>query len=250
MANFPPQVQRVIDNGYSFDLGDYISKGFKIIQKNLGLFIAFILVFIVISVVLSVIPVIGQLASSLIVSPCLLAGFLIAAKKSDDNQPLEFGDFFKGFDFLKPLLVTILIQAAIMIAVMIPFGLAFYVGGDMNALEAGDPSGIPFWSFILLLPLIYLAVAWGMTSFLIVFHKMSAWDALEASRQIITKQWFMFFLFGIVVGIIVMLGMVALGVGILFTLPAGMAMQFAAYRDIVGIPGHSEEMSISDHLVD
>jgi hypothetical protein len=249
MANFPPQVQRVIDQGYEFNFGDYLSKGFNIVGKQAVLYMAFTFVFFLILMVSNLIPFLGQLAGGLVLAPCLLAGFHLANRKVDDGQSIAFGDFFKGFEHWSQLLVAILIMFGIGLLLMLPVGLIIGFGVDIDAMAAGDISGFPWWAFLLLLPLIYLGVAWGFSSFLIIFHGMSAWPAMEASRQIISQKWFFFLLFGIVVGIIGSIGAIAFGIGMLFTLPAAYAMQFASFRDVVGMPDEAT-VSTLDHLVD
>ena len=106
MSDFPNQIEKVIREGYEFNFGDYISRGFDIAKKEIGLNAVFFIVFIIISAVLSFIPVVGQLGSSLVVTPCLMAGFYLVARKVDDNESRAFGDYFKGFDYLSPLMVA------------------------------------------------------------------------------------------------------------------------------------------------
>jgi len=248
MANFPPQVQRVIDQGYEFNFGDYLSKGFNIVGKQAVLYMAFTFVFFLILMVSGLIPILGQLAA-LVLGPCLLAGFHLVNRKVDDGQSIVFGDFFKGFEFWSQLLLVVLIMVGLAILLMIPVGFIIGFGMDMEAIAAGDISGFPWWVFLLMLPLIYLGVAWGYSSFLIIFHGMSAWPAMEASRQIISQKWFYFLLFGFIVGIIGSIGAIAFGIGMLFTLPAAYAMQFASFRDVVGMPDEATVNTL-DHLVD
>lgn len=248
MANFPPQVQRVIDQGYEFNFGDYLSKGFNIVGKQAVLYMAFTFVFFLILMVSGLIPILGQLGA-LVLAPCLLAGFHLVNRKVDDGQTIAFGDFFKGFDYWGQLVVIILITIGISLLIMLPIALIVGFGVDTNALAMGDLSGFPWWAFLLVLPLIYLSIAWGYASFLVIFHGMSAWPAMEASRQIIGQKWFYFLLFGIVVGIIGSIGAIAFGIGMLFTLPAAYAMQFASFRDVVGMPDEATVNTL-DHLVD
>lgn len=246
MADFPNQVEKVIREGYSFDLGGYIGRGFEIFKKNIGLFIAFIVVYVLLTVGLSFVPIVGQLASSLIVGPCLVAGFYITARKTDDNQPTEFNDFFKGFDFLSQLLVMSLIQILIFIVAAIPFIALLLTSG---ILEGNEPSGGFFFIALLaVIPFIYLGVAWSFAPMLIVFYEMKAWPALEASRKIISQKWFSFFGFQIVLGLIVMAGILALVVGMLAAIPTVMCAIFAAFRDIVGMPNDGEQ-DVLDHLI-
>jgi len=251
MANFPTRVQQTIDRGYEFNFGDYISKGINLVVKNAGLFIAFTFVFLLITMVLSFIPVIGQLASSIVVGPCLGAGFLIAARRTDEGRALEFGDFFKGFDHLAQLATMAVITVLIMIVVAIPFiaiaGFSYFTAFS----SGGIPEFPPIWTLVLLIPVIYLSIAWSMGTYLVVFHDMKAWPALEASRQIVTKQWGYFFLLLLVTAILAVLGFIVLLVGILFTYAIMPCAQYAAFRDIVGVADEAAiDLDITSHLVD
>jgi hypothetical protein len=249
MSDFPNQVEKVIREGYEFKFGDYISRGFDIAKKEIGLNAAFLIVFFVIAAALSFIPIIGQLASSLIVTPCLMAGFYLVVRKIDDDESRTFGDYFKGFDYLSPLLVAALIQMGIFLALFIPIGVVAFLSIDAMDISSEPSFGIIIGAFALMIPIIYLGISWSFTPFLIIFHEMKAWSAMEASRKIIGKNWFMFFFFGIVVALIVALGMLGLFIALLFTIPAGICMNFAAFRDIVGMPNDGEN-DILDHLIE
>ena len=88
--------------------------------------------------------------------------------------------------------------------------------------------------FLLIIPGIYLAVAFSFASMIIVFANKEFWPALDASRKIITKKWFSFLGFFIVLGLINVLGAIALGIGLLFTIPITYCAIYAAYENIIG----------------
>jgi len=250
MSDFPNQIEKVIREGYEFKFGDYISRGFDIAKKSIGMNAAFFIIFIVISIVLSFVPFIGQLASSLIITPCLMAGFHLVTRKADDDENRTFGDYFKGFDYLSPLMVAALIQMGIYLALLIPIGLVAFLGMDMFvSLESEPSAGMLIGIFLLMIPFLYLAISWSFSPFLIIFHKMKAWPAMEASRKIISQKWFMFLFLAITIAFIVLLGMLGLFIALLFTIPAGICMSFAAFRDIVGMPEDGED-DIIDHLIE
>ncbi|MEM6770412.1 MAG: hypothetical protein AAF597_07515 [Bacteroidota bacterium] len=253
MAQTPPQIQRVIDGSYNFDFGKYIGDSLNVIGRNFGPFLGFMLVWFMISMATQFVPIIGPLASWLVVSPCLTAGVYLAVQKSHDKEYLDFGTFFKGFDHIGELALAALIQGLIMVAICIPAIIAFIVGLDFENFDPDQPdfTDFPWWALGFLIPVIYLSIAWAFTPMLIIFHKMQAWPAMEASRKIISKQWVMFFLLAIVAGIIATLGMLALIVGLLFTVPVYFAITYLAFRDIVGLPKEPEAATLaSDHFVD
>ncbi|MFT5999883.1 MAG: hypothetical protein ACI81P_002342 [Neolewinella sp.] len=69
-------------------------------------------------------------------------------------------------------------------------------------------------------------------------------------RKIISANWLLFFLFSIVTSFISSLGFLALGFGVLYTMPAAMCMYYAAFRDIVGLPESQTGGTVMHHLVD
>ena len=255
------KIEAIINEGYDFKFGDYISRGFDIVKKNWGGFIGFTILFLIITVVISFIPIVGTIANSLFIAPALTVGFYIVAHKLWKGENTEFGDFFKGFDHIGQLALTALVQSLIVLASMIPF---FFVIKDSGLIQwyidlMSDPVGMqgsvpptpPAWSFLLLLPTIYLAVSYSWSYMFVVFHKMQFWDAMESSRKLITKKWFMFFLFYIVVGLIGGLGIIVLCIGLLFTLPAVYCMQYAAFEDVTQLnaEGGGENDDIEQHLI-
>jgi len=88
-------------------------------------------------------------------------------------------------------------------------------------------------------PGIYLGVAYSFTTALIVDRKFDFWEAMETSRKVISKRWFSFFGFVLVLVLINIVGALLLGVGLLFTIPLTMCAIAAAYQDILGLSATS-----------
>jgi len=194
-------INQLIVNGYDFKIGDYVSQGYDLFKENMGPFIGFTVLVILINVFL-VYTLIGEF----LVQGPLAVGFAIVAHRIAKKRGHEFGDFFKGFDFFVPLLL-----AGLIMTIFIGIGFIF-----------------------LIIPGIYLAVAYFFTYQLIVFRKMEFWEAMETSRKLISKEWFSVFGFIIVLGLINFAGALCLGVGLLFTIPITACAAYVAYSDIVG----------------
>ncbi len=191
---------------YDFRLGDYVSRGWDIFKENAGMMIGFVIVQGIISSVGGVIPFVGTFIS-MAISACMAGGFYLTCQKITKGESIEFGDFFKGFDHFKELFL-----GQIVMTLMVVIGI-----------------------ICLVLPGIYLALAYGFMVPLIVLGKLPFWEAMETSRKIITKNWFMFFAMGFVYFGIILLGLLALGVGILVAAPVILCIQYAMYESIVGI---------------
>ncbi len=257
------KIDRIISEGYEFKFGDYISRGFDILKKNLGGFVLFTLLFLVIIMVISLIPLVGFVANTFFITPVLTAGFFWVANKVWKGETTEFGDFFRGFDFIRQLALTALIQLVIVGIALIPFIMAVWDSGlvqwymeifnDPLAVQGSIPPIPASWTFLLLAPVIYFSVSYSWAYMFVIFHKLPAWDALEASRNIITKQWFMYFIFTIVLGLIASAGVIIVCIGLLASIPAVYCMHYAAFEDITQLNTESEEGegdNIEQHLVD
>ena len=86
----------------------------------------------------------------------------------------------------------------------------------------------------LLLPGFYLAVAWMFTLPLVIDLRLDFWSAMELSRKVVTRHWWKFFAFWLVLLLVKFSGALACGVGLLFTAPLAMAAAVFAYEDIFG----------------
>jgi uncharacterized membrane protein len=164
------------------------------------------------------IPIISTLAS-FVVSPPLMAGFYIVAFRIRDQQEVEFSNFFDGFKaFLVPLVVASLVSTILM--------------------------GIGF--ILLVIPGIYLAVAYCISVPLIIGRQLDFWPALETSRQVVTKQWFGFFLLFICILLLNVAGVIALGIGVIITFPWTLCIFAAAFDNIVGRSNGTADISMED----
>lgn len=87
---------------------------------------------------------------------------------------------------------------------------------------------------LLVIPGIYLSVAYYMAMPLVVEKGMSPWQALETSRQAISKRWFSVFGLAGWVVLINMLGGLAFGIGLIWTLPFTVIVFGILYRNMFG----------------
>jgi len=87
---------------------------------------------------------------------------------------------------------------------------------------------------LLVLPGIYLSIAYSFTLPLIVDKKLDIWGAMEVSRQAVTKHWFSVFGVNISLMILVILSALPMGIGLIWTIPLMMIAQGVMYRKIFG----------------
>ena len=153
-----------------------------------------------------------------------MAGYFIIAHKIKNRENYSFNDFFNGFQNFGPLF------------------LAYLTGSILIILGL----------FVLIIPGLYLAVGYLFFPMFIVFKNYDFWPSLEASRQLITKKWFHFLLLCLALLGINILGLLALGIGILISIPISYCILYAAFDDMVKVSGNDEEgdQEITKHLID
>jgi hypothetical protein len=88
----------------------------------------------------------------------------------------------------------------------------------------------------LVLPGIYLAVAYMFVNLVIIDQRCGFWEAMEISRRAITRRWWAFLLLLIVGGLFAILGFCALFVGIFVASPLILGAIAYAYLDLVPRP--------------
>ena len=73
--------------------------------------------------------------------------------------------------------------------------------------------------FLLVLPGIYLSIAYSFAPYLIVEKNMGVWQALETSRKAITQYWWRYFGLMIVALVLIIIGAIPLLIGLIWVLP-------------------------------
>jgi predicted Ser/Thr protein kinase len=85
----------------------------------------------------------------------------------------------------------------------------------------------------LVLPGVYLLFAWLFTLPLIIDKRLEFWPAMRLSRRTVTRHWWKFLAFGLVLVSVNLLGLLACGIGVLVSLPVTYASLMYAYEDII-----------------
>ncbi len=239
------KIDDLIENGYSLRVSDYISGGFQMVKDNLGLFIGFTMIMFIINGFAGMVPF-----GSLAVSAPLSAGLFLAANKINKGYELEFGDFFKGFDYFGQLVVYSILMVLIFAALAVPIGI-FSV--SMLAVGFDDDMVVVLallMGFVAFLVIIYLAISFMWAPHLIVFAKKKAWESMETSRQIIKHDFWNLVGFGMLLGLINIAGALCFGVGLLYTLPASACALYLAFEDVTEMRLENNGDYIEKHLVD
>lgn len=191
----------------NLDIWSCMERSWNLLRKHTGLLVGASAVLLVISVLLDFIPLVGTVANA-VLGLALWGGLDWVFLKLIRGRHAEFSDTFVGFQVsFVPLML-----AGIVTTVLICLGLV-----------------------LCLIPGIYLIVAWlGFSPLLIIDKRMDFWPALELSRKVVTRNWWSVFALFVLTAIVFLGGLVALLIGVFFTLPLATGAVVYAYEDIFG----------------
>lgn len=131
-------------------------------------------------------PQIDDDIADLVIGSLMDSGFTFVALKSAKGRKTSFADFFRGFKYFISIFI-----ANLLIGVFVVVGI-----------------------ICLILPGIYLFIAYMFTNPLIIEKKLHFWKTMEVSRKIITKDWFSMFSFVLLLCFINLGGILLLIIGL------------------------------------
>ncbi len=217
-------------NGYEMNIGKFISEGVDLFKKDIGGFIvATLLLF-----VMSFVPFLGVMA---------LGNFYKICRKVDEGQKVQVGDIFDFTDFVTYLKFFVFLFIVLFI-IMIPVEISLFpilfaasaTEGEFSdtgaALFAG---GMGIWFLLVIVLLCAVSISMYFVQPLISLYRItSIREAFSISWKLARRNFFMIFLFTIVVGVISQLGAILCGIGLLFTIPLGICIKYASFKNILG----------------
>lgn len=142
-----------------------------------------------------------------VVSYPLVAGILMMGLFRAVDAPVKYSMAFAYFKYSLPIIIATFFSSLL---VMLGF-------------------------LLLVIPGIYLSIAYVFTMPLIIEKDMDFWQAMETSRKAVHQHWFKVFLIYALVGIIYIISLIPLGIGLIWALPFFVALHGVLYRRIFGI---------------
>lgn len=194
---------------------DYIKRAWELMKGDFGVLWGGIFLLNVLNAIVgSVIPVLG----SLVFYGVVMSGIMIVCLKALRNQPYEFNDLFKGFDY---------------------FGEAF-IAGILASLATTIA-----W-FLCCLPGLFLTPFFFYPFAFIVDKKMKAMDALKASWDLVAKDYGRHLTLFLLTILINTAGLLLCCVGLIFTSVLTTIALAVAYYDLVP----SEEVPVIAEVIE
>jgi len=229
------------------DVFGCLDKSFKLWTANLLPLVGVTFLVMLAAGIAGAIPLVGIL-SNLLLTGVFYGGLYYYYLGKARGEPRTVGDGFAGFSLaFVPLMLANLISVAINGALMLVCCLPVFSWIMRAAMQAnrhgGHVTSMPTLSplalvgiFIGFIALVYLAVSWIFAFLLIIDQRLGPWTALEVSRRVVSKQWFRVFAVALLGGIIAILGIIALFIGIFFTIPIMFGAVVFAYEALCRPP--------------
>ncbi len=240
--------QEVLGRDYRIDIGSAIDRGWKTFADNVGVTLGTLvlvgLVIVAVSVVSTmfakVIPFSNIVINFFFMIP-LTAGFSWFSLKLVRGEAAGVGDGFAGFTInYWQLVIFAMVQALINFVCVVPLLIVAVLTGVLAAIighhsvqemALGLGAGLLFGILLTCCVLVYLNTLWTYTILLIVDKNYRFWPAMQLSRRMVSRRWWMTFVFMFVAGLLMALGVLACCVGVLASGPLCVNMQAILYDD-------------------
>ena len=230
---------------------EWWSAGWQLFRASPWIWIAIIVLYIAIMFGLSFIPILGQIASTLLY-PVLSAGVLVGARALDRGEDLRIEHLFACFNQKAvPLIIVALLNFAGWFVVWVVAAglLVALVGfGTLAALFSGDPaeSGIALLSMLGIGSIIVLLVAallgvplimaYWFAPALVLFRGDEPIAAMKASFVACLRNIPPFLVYSLLAIAFAIVASIPLGLGWFVLMPVYAATIYASYKDIYGEP--------------
>ena len=251
--------EEILQRDYNIDIGGGLERAWSTVSKNFGKAIVANLIYggvilAVVAVVMGIVflgvgvggnagrpgpGAIGAIALAVVIGlVAVLALIVLHAGLSwfflnlYRNGDAEYGLVFDGFrGRIGSLLGSWFVQAVIGFVATLPFSIIIQVIA-MSKPNQGVMLALTFLLQIMSTAIsVYLSMLWIYTNLLILDKGMSFWPAMQFSRRMVTRRWWMTFLFVLVAGVIGGVGFLACGVGVLVSMPVCQTMIAILFDD-------------------
>ncbi|MCX5655650.1 MAG: hypothetical protein NTY65_13510 [Planctomycetota bacterium] len=199
------------------ELGVYVSKAWNLMKQNLLLLIV---TYLIVAVIMNI-PLVG-----LIIGGPVMFGFIRIVQKRYKGESAEIGQVFDAFktDFSKGL-VTFLLMFVVALCVVIPVVIVIIVLSFIPCV--GTVLGI----LLYICALLAIGAALYFVLEIAALSDVAPVDAIKKGFKFMTANIGPMILLSLVTGLIGMAGIIACGIGALFTAPMAMAIVVIAYNE-------------------
>lgn len=240
---------QILEGEYRIEIGECLERAWRLFTGNAGLIIGASVVVGIVAItcwfVTSALglalrvkqPVlswaINSLVSALYSGP-MVGGYLWFLLRLAWSEEASIGDAFSGFrKAFGQLALASLVQAGVTTLCFMPLmflGFPNIRTGAPN-FSPGLIAGIGLALVLGIIVAAYVTTLWTYSLLLIIDKGYEFWPAMQLSRKMVSKRWWMTWLFLLVSGIISGAGVLACGIGLLVTIPLYFGMKVYLYED-------------------
>ena len=230
---------RAVDGGRGVT---WWTDAWALFTQNAVIWVVLGLILFIILVVLAFIPIVGQLASALLL-PVFIASWMMAAKKLEAGGTLEVGDLFSAFkgDKLTPLIVVGALFLAMVVVIVLVMGLLGF-GGAMGMMAGGAMGsgksmmaglGVGMLGMLVGVVLFFLAtMALWFAPPLVALRGVAPVEAMRLSFAASLKNVVPFLIWGLIYIVASIIASVPFGLGWLVLWPVLMLTVYLSYKDV------------------
>lgn len=212
----------------------WLFDGFDYFKRHAGNWIAICIIGFVLMIVLNIIPVVNLLAGFL--TSVWVGGIMVGCKAIYDNQGLEIGHLFAGFQnkFGSLLGLSAIVMLASFGVMAITLGSLFMAAltGDTTSMSADDVMKMALGLLIALALLLPLYMAAWFAPCLILFGGEDVFTAMKLSFVACLKNFVPFLIYGIVMIVLIFIASIPLGLGMLVVGPMIFASVFISFKEV------------------
>ena len=230
---------------------DWWRSAWRLFTAAPGIWLVITILYIAIMMALSFVPLLGQIAVSLL-NPVFVGGLMLGCREQDRGGVLTPSHLFAGFsEKLGALvIVALLYLAGWFVVACVTFALAFAMvgGGVLAALASGDAMQAGYAALatmgltallatlVGLLLAIPLLMAFWFAPALVVLRGDEPWSAMKTSFHACLRNIPPFLVYGLLGLLFAILACIPLFLGLLVLIPVGIATVYTSYKEIFGVP--------------
>jgi|SRR5882724_5237925 len=211
-----------------------IKSGWNLIKNQYWLFVGLSVVGVLIG---SVVPF------GILLGP-MMCGIYLALFKIRREQPVEFNDLFKGFDYFGDSLIATLLHLVPILVIFVPSYIVFYIGLFFVMPRNGEPDPSAMFSFfgifvvfwiVMVAILIIVSVGFTFAYPLIVDRHLSGLNAVKLSIRAGMANFWPLLGMLLLNGLFSFVGVLFCYVGVFLVLPITFAAIATAYEQVFGL---------------
>ena len=221
------------------NIGEAMSDGWALFKEHMGLMIGAGAIF---SGILLAAGLLGAIipAAQLLVQGPLMGGMILLTLKLSREGHAEIGDLFLGFKNYGWLLLTTVVQGAVIFAAMLPGIILIVIGAVTLAAENEGMGGglLIAGGAISFVMAMVVGVLINYAVFLVADQRGTFGEAFLSAYQGTKKNFWRILGVMILFSLVTVVGILPCGLGLLFTIPWTFAVMTKVYEQIFPLPAN------------